>query len=150
MRNPTELEERIVGLGVGTALVVLAVVVSAIWHDSGLAVVFAVAGVALIVFGVVANRLKSIGPGGVEFYEIREGAARLVGLMPPGTRTLAGGSSPEDAAASIRAAATPEQLAKVLTAISSPGSDPGRASPGMAANGAAPPRRRRAKPSSGG
>ena len=111
------MAERIAALVVGTVLAVLAVAVTAIWHDSGLAVVFAVAGVALIVFGVVADRLKSIGPGGVEFYEIREYSARLVGLIAAGSPSFAGGSTPDQAAARIRAAKTPEELLNELASI---------------------------------
>ena len=117
MRAPTENQERVVAFCVGTVLAILAVVVTAIWHDSGLAVVFGVAGVALIVFSVVADRLKSIGPGGVEFYKIRAGAARLAGLVATGTPTLTGGSTPDETARLIMAAETPEELAKVLGSI---------------------------------
>jgi hypothetical protein len=86
---------------VGVGLIALAVLAAGVIRDSAVASMFAIGGVALVLWAFVAERLKSVGPRGVElFEETRERTAQVA----PSDRD----------AAEIRAAESPEQLAEVL------------------------------------
>jgi len=126
------MTNRIAAGAIGFGLVALAVIVSGVIGDSAVAVVLAIGGVALILFAVFQERLKSVGPKGVELFEdARERTAKVFE-----TRAAAGASAMSasagvatgvgeahsaevrtasfQAAAEIRAAETPEQFAGVV------------------------------------
>jgi lysophospholipase L1-like esterase len=122
------MRERLVACLIGAGLCSLAVVV----RESAIAIVFAVGGVALILYAFLKGRLKSVGPKGVElFEETRERTAQVIEVRAteaaPATSAQAGVATgtaapggPEvrtasfQAAAQIRAAESPEQFAEVV------------------------------------
>jgi hypothetical protein len=139
------LDDRRFALGGGILLVGLGVVVSVATHDSAVAAVITLAGLVLLLYAVLWDRLKSFGPGGVELFEktkeraarrvdralsdtisIRDDADVTVGpeAAPAGVGTGSGqgfdatvSTSSGQAATAIRAAETPEEVIERLLLV---------------------------------
>jgi hypothetical protein len=118
------LDRRGWALGIGLSLIAVALAVSAQMHDSALAVIFGIGGAGLVVYSVIWDRLAEFGPSGLKLFErVRERTAQRlerqmadsVDHLDEWTATVTHG--PAQAAAAIRAAKTPEELADILASI---------------------------------
>jgi hypothetical protein len=118
--------ERILAGVIGAGLILVAVLI----RESAVAVVLALAGAALVLFAVLQERLKSVGPKGVDLFPVaREATAQVIETRAAESATSAaagaalGVGSAHDAevrtasaqaAAEIRAAESPEEFAEVI------------------------------------
>jgi hypothetical protein len=125
MSVPVSIRERVLAAGVGILLSALAVIVTAQWNASGLAVVFGVGGIAMLLYAVAGNRIKSVGPKGVELRKLTEEIVKYGSRPGKARNTLTSTDQAEDpdrrrtaaAAAAIRAAETPEELLGTLRGL---------------------------------
>jgi hypothetical protein len=123
----------------GTGLLAIAVLLEVVAHDTAVSSIVALTGCGLIVYAFVWDRLESFGPAGFKFRELKEQFAKKVEAelgdtvkvddslevdVYPGAATGTGTAFGRqrravhgNAAAMIRAAETPEQLADVLVSI---------------------------------
>jgi hypothetical protein len=115
------------------AVLVAGVIVTGLMHDTAVAVLLVLIGGALLLNGFIGDRLKSVGPKGVELFEAtKEQIADALEKAQPtevqvttaddakvddrvtvDVRPRAGGATAQ-AAAQIRAARTPDELANVM------------------------------------
>lgn len=108
-----DVQNRLVGALAGLLMIVVAVALRASIGDA-LGGVLAVGGVGLLIYAVLGRRVKRFGPTGVELFEqVKELTATRI-EAEPSTNTLSGHGQ---AAAAIRAAKTPDELADVLVRL---------------------------------
>jgi len=130
----------------GVVLIAIAFVAAGVVPGGGgIGFILALGGLTAILYALIGSRLKSVGPKGIELFEqlkeataIRvaeaiEATAGETGEAPAGVATGRGTAydatvrtSSANAAASIRAARTPEELAEAIAAIATERSQSGR------------------------
>jgi hypothetical protein len=100
----------------GAILLLVAAALSLIAHDAAVGVVFAIGGMALLLrsFGF---QIKALGPKGAEFEATKEKIAQAVAADESLSTALKSNQGTGYAAAAIRAAKTPQELANVLVKI---------------------------------
>lgn len=117
-RYPNQNRSRIGAFLVGAVLLLGAVGTSAATHDSVVAGVLAIGGVALVVWSFLGDRLKSLGPKGVELFEAtKEQLAERIDADSSLAGALQSNRATGQAAAAIRAARSPGELADVVVSL---------------------------------
>lgn len=103
---------------VGAVLLVAAAVVAGAIHDSALAIAIAGGGILLVILPYLGDRVKSVGPSGIELFEAaKEEIASRIDADVSLTEALKKNTGAGQAAAAIRKAETPTELADVLVRI---------------------------------
>jgi hypothetical protein len=121
-----KLDSRRTAFVSGILLLMLALAVAATVKDSAVSGIVSLTGCALILYAIVWDRLKEVGPGGIKFRQLRERVAksvetkrRIADEIATITETIdakvtRGGGQ---AAALIRAAQTPDELVDTLAEL---------------------------------